>query len=1533
MANLFAQPEGSSNLFDSVVETEEQAQAPLQPQAVGRAARLAAFANADITKRGAELVEQMDSLTTEYEGLIEQYGDNTVRREAASRQQVRELRGLNDLMQAIKPVDEDGSVQRDIITASQAVVLNDVQQREKFALEQEAVEKIQDLAAGGDYVQAKLLMNNLELGDANERLRDIDTKRLILMREIEKAQISKEDQGWFSDAADFILDFLPLNRSMGRGGNVEIADGLKNWYDGLYSGKRVRNEAASLWNMDPASFSDYVRDELIPNIRDNSTLLGVHSNSEQLDLLTSMANTPAEWQVGFEDAINNVGLVPSLKTLKGLTTIPSLLVRQGARKEASETIAKTMLEMATEGVDASVRKNGLELDDVIDNTAPTSVNIGGKVSGVPLAAEVSAEIDRANALVAMLPEIQATGRFFNDLEAEQAFTKTLKRLETEFGRELKDVKVLSRPVADLKTTTLGDQSQVHQIELTLGKKDGSGFTRERDARNFANSLGYDTADVFRDDSGQWFTTIKRDFAETGFYTNPLKVQEDSVAWRLLRGARQVGDLDLADMAQVGGNKRAAFLKQVVQPQAQKFSKLKKWEREAITQVISAGSNAEKWFGTDELNTLIQRTYKRNATQAEQEAYQAYRDINNIEWALRNDDVYKSKVLQGFETASFNTPLYNFENVNVMVNRSLDHVPPNRVYNVNEGIHYTKQSRLTTSDLERFKAEGYVLVNVEDAVTLSDGTKVKTFLIKGRDISLRPLERQQVAYRPGGHRMYKDKYFAKQARKGRQPDTGEEFLQAPGTFIAGTKKEVEQWTGKMELARQRYNAMKQKGYVDPDEIDEIFEGDAAFPTAREFIGGMTDGTYHPDAPFETLFDRELPAVYNNVDAGDLEFIQGEDGFNGYLRTNGRMYYSRRGEQLRDYRGNLAPTLDPFQTVNKALTNIANITSFSDYKLTAMERWVKQFKDFTNLKDLPPGASDMTIFRDAVVNTNNDRIKQKALAQRNIIRRNLGWKSEHDIQSEQFTRRLHEWVFTAEPGSLGSKIEGSINDWWDNKNPIMALRGMAFDMKLGLFNIAQFPLQIGTSLAATTLSPIHGAHGWITAVPLRAYLTRSGTDHMLDTLVDRGLHKASGFSTEHEFKQFMKSAKQSGFFDIGGSHALINDYGPNAAVSDFTGRVNRFREAGRFFFNEAEMWNRAIAYHIAWKETRGAFPELGTKSPEFLRKVAGRAEDYSFGMSEQSGAVWQKGLLSVPTQFWAYQARMMEALLGKTFTPEQRLRLAIGQTLLWGSAGLPVLPWLSEKYKESVAPEQFGGQPFDSFFKVADRGLFDWALYNMTGADVLVGKKAGTGSWLVDTIRDIFGFGQYGERSFAEIAGGATFNIMGQAGGTLLEVINHMMSEAGADTGEPVKPEALKRLAMNISTASNAVKAYYVFNYGTYISNKGTVIADNMPTEAGLAAILGFQPGEYDQVEAAMAYNKNETELVNEAAKIVGNYRTRMINEPENRQSIAEEIQAFTMQFPPEVRQRILRKTNREYDASLYSSLERQMQERKQRIPEE
>jgi len=1241
----------------------------------GFTARLAALNDTDVTQ--PNIIGQLEALTEEYTSLIDAVGERSVRQQAATQQVADQLQATRELYtEARKMSADDGSLEA-IVASAQSTLDADIADREKYALEQRAIERVQDMASR-DPVQAELLFNNLYYGGADDVIRDMNTKYLILDREIRRAQVEQDAQGWLFDAANFTLSMLPLNFSLSRNDNVEIPQMMKSWYDNLFPGQRLQREGAVLMDMPVSMFSDYVKDTLIPNLNENATLFGYKDQSEYLNLLTELKASPHAGYTNLWAGIDNIGLIPAAATTK-LVSIPSLLIRTGARKEAAETIAKAAAEMATDGVEAAVKRNGVDLDDVVNNITPTAVKTGPATSTVPLSADVVSNLDRAQALMEKFPEVLTSSRFADDTEFRNAVEKTIERLEVEVGRELKDVRVngLTPDQVTLETgTQLADKSRVHGIEMTLGQKKGGGFAKENTAANFARSLGYPDAEIIRDQSGQFFVKIQRDMPETGFYTNLLNPRSDTVFGRFLKGARLVSDPYLADLAQAAGNKRSRVIKEVLEPYEATFRTLSRPEKEAVTQVLAVGNNQAKWFTEDEFEVLIRRGYNRAPTKKEYDAYNAYREINDIEWALRNDDKYKGLLVKGYETVSIQNPLVEIPEMNALIDRRFTKIPANgRVYNLSDNVHYHKGNPI---DATKLREDGYYLVNLEHGVKMKDGTTVRTFAVKPNDLNTKPLRRDQIPYRAGGHRMYADKYFVKQASQGVQPDTGEKFFNNPSTFITGTRKETQAWAERMESARRLVKAAEEAGEeVSARAIDEIFGGARGYPTGEEFLKGIEDGTFDKDNPFMALYDRELPPTSGASYLGDVD----EAGFDQWLNTTGRMYYSRRGDALKNWQGDLAPTLDPFETINKALMNIANVTSFSDYKVSAIERWVKTFKDYTNAADLRE-ASDLTIFQDAVLKRGiPENIRQGAMAQRDIIRRTLSWKSDSDLAGEQLTRRMSEFVFQAEPGTKLANAERVVANWWDTNNPVQALRSAAFDMKLGLFNLAQLPLQASTMAATISLSPKHGLSAMTTLMPLRVYLTKSGTEHMLNTLVERNVHGMSGFKTAAEFKEFMRAGKQSGFFNFNVNHQLINAYGPNAAVGEFGNNLSKVRNAGRFFFNEPELWNRGVAWHVGWKETRELFPNLSTKNPEFLRRVQGRAEEYSMSMSEQSSAWWQRGVMSVPTQFFSYQARMIEAMFGKTFTPAQKTRLIAVQTLMYGSAGLPFLPFITERIKGS------------------------------------------------------------------------------------------------------------------------------------------------------------------------------------------------------------------------------------------------------------
>ncbi len=1496
---MVEKPDALSGLVEENVVPEIQADP-------NRTARLAAIT--DVNVLDTDVGAQVEELVQLYQQQIEVAGDGAIRTKAATNQREIELRALTSLAST----STDDTLVQGARAAAVRVIQDDIEKKKEAALEQEAIKRIQDLA-GRDRTQAKILLNEMELGNADERIADINTKYLILQREIEKAGIAKQDQGWFFGLMDFVVGSIPFNNSMSSAGIYDSSEVVKSWGDWILSGRRKRAEAASLWNAPAADFSQIIRDQILPNVRENSTLAGYHNRGEELALLSDLVDTPEALETNLWNGLDNFGFLPLAKAGKAGSSVTGAMVRNGARKEAADAVARALTVAKDEGAEAAVKKTGITPQEAADSALPSAVN-PDPVTSIPLAGETTSALDRVDELIKRLPETLASDRFASEEEFKAALDRVKKRLEADYGRELVDVQVVERQLA------VG--SKVRDLDLILGKKEGGAFKSEKSAKAYLASIG-NAGEVIRDESGGYFVKLRKPIPETGFYAQELKPQ--GAAEGTIRGntlnARLLGDKLLADQAQRGTNQLNKTLKAVVEPLVETINKLDTKSKERVGAVLSRGRRDGVWYDPSTRDMLYERAFGRPMNKAEHEAYQAMRDASDLEYLIRSDDVYLQKHVKGFETVSFDTGrggLVEFENA--LVNRSLENIKNGeRYYNVGKGIHLTNIDEATVAQL---KSEGYILVSLERRVKLSDETFVKNFLIKAQDANIQPLRRDQLPYRAGGRTFYGDKYFGKQAVWRRQGDTGEKFLDSPSTFVTGTKAEVDEWTARMESARIAYNRMADEdGVIDADVIDDIFEGSPM--SGEDFLKGIEDGTFQKDTPFVTRYDRELPGEY----IGSNEYA--EDGATGWLRTNGRMYYSPKGQDLPDYMGREARIIDPYEAINKSLTNVAYLSSFADYKLSATERWVKTYRPYLDYKN---GASDINIFSDSVFKKGvNQKLINQAQKQRELIRRTIGWRTEMDLKNDLRVRNILEWVNGSDPSGVRNTLARNMTNWYDNNNPAEALRALAFDAKLGMFNIVQLPLQLSTVSAILTLSPKYAMGGVGNMLFLRQYLTKSGTEHYLNELTKRGVHKLSGFNDAQEFKAFMKASKKSGFLDVGGTHGMINSAGPHATISEFGNSVDKVRQAGRFFFNEGEILNRSVAMNVAWKETREKFPKLAVDSPEFIRRWEGRSEEYAFNMSRESQAWWQRGILSIPTQFWAYQARVLEAMLGNTFTPRQRLQLVLGQTLMYGSAGLP----LAGLVTDAMNAEQGGAPPISTMWGAAQRGLVDTVMFHMTGADASFERYA-SGSWINTVVKDILGYSQYGEKSLGELAVGATGNsalMFGKDVGAIVDkMLKYSTAEAGGDILDPITSDDLWRLATNISSVSNVHKFMLIQNYGTFDTRKGqTIFADLPPAFAWESALLGAGPGAQHDLTAKMAYLKDKKKQIEEASRVFENYRVKMLQQPERADELAREVNTYSRLLPPEIRTEALKRTHKNIPDSLYDGVSEQIQ--KERMKEE
>ena len=1023
--------------------------------------------------------------------------------------------------------------------------------------------------------------------------------------------------------------------------------------------------------------------------------------------------------------------------------------------------------------------------------------------------------------------------------------------------------------------------------------------------------------IVQDPSGGFANIIEVDIPETAFYTHMDGVKQGALS-RLMLNTSLTLDNTIYAKGLVADQKFARLQAQIAKEIKTAYAPLSKREKTFLAEILKKGENESTWFNEEQFATLVERSMGEAPSDAMINAHAKYRVLNDLEFIFRNDGVYRDKVIRGMESVKFSA--FGDEiDLDAMIDWTPSKAPKNRAYNISDDVHYTGTD-LTDAKMSDLASKGYIKVRLEKPVKLKDGTLVSDFVGRKADFAARPLRREQLGYKAGGHRIYESPYQVKQASYVTQPDTGVRSLQNPNTFVmAPNIRDARRWAAKMNEAR-----IAVKNGLSAQHLDEhIFKGDAGFPKGEDFVAKVESGFIDKDEPFEALYNREQPSAYRSGNV-DLEQMLGEEalaGRNAYFRTTGRMYYSGKGDHMLDTLGDLAPTVDPFEAQAVALYNAARLSgSFGDFKVSAIERWVNKYKGLLNVRAMSEtdSRSAFSIFSKAQPLDGIDfDLKQQLIGQRESIKRILGFTTESDLNYRHWMRSTAEWIIGDSDNIAREKLaKGTF--WLYDNNPINKLRGLVFDMKLGLFNVGQFFIQASTMASAIALNPKHGKFGLQSAVSTMAHMYSKGDENVLEQLVKNGAHKLAGFTDAAEYKAYVRNAYKSGFFNLGDSHVQINALGPEKFLSSIGGKMDGVREAGRWFFYNVEVMNRQVAYRIAYGEALEKFGKAAWDNAQFQEFIARRSENYSFNMSNTSKAWWQTGLLSIPTQFWSYNVRMMEALLGKNFDTAAKMRLLGMNFAMAGTAGIPIVAGLTDmvKTKYGVDPD------VDSMAGVLDRGLTDFMIYEMFGADINVGERWGTGKWSTDLMRDIFGYSQYNNKTFAEMVGGATYSItagaMGVMGDAFPVALKWMTSESGSEEIDMTGDEILK-MFRQISTVNNSLNAYMVYNYGHYTSSKGNTLASDIPSQDALFVALGFAPHEMDTLTVMSGYLKNRSESVKDASRVITAWRQEALARPDLFEENARKVNAYVKFLPPDIKADVLRRVQRDTDPSVYASI--------------
>src|SRR5690606_8646124 len=272
------------------------------------------------------------------------------------------------------------------------------------------------------------------------------------------------------------------------------------------------------------------------------------------------------------------------------------------------------------------------------------------------------------------------------------------------------------------------------------------------------------------------------------------------------------------------------------------------------------------------------------------------------------------------------------------------------------------------------------------------------------------------------------------------------------------------------------------------------------------------------------------------------------------------------------------------------------------------------------------------------------------------------------------------------------------------------------------------------------------------------------------------------------------------------------------------------------------SRLAAWNTAYLEKKAAL-----KGKKLTRRdeadILYRAKALIGNMTRESNAPWQKGYASVITQFFGYQARIMDQMIGKQLTAGERARLFVAYSMMYGmpvgvAAGVGILPVrdivVRNMYEMGMDPNDPAAKPFiDGFVSAFTNFAF--------GKDWNIASSYGPGG--LPTFYDLF----RGDKEFSDL-------LLGASGGIVADILSQSWEGLVALRSETedfeggiynLVAEDVINVLRNITTFDSAHKIYQVYNAGRWMSKNGYDIAKMELPDAVFAAITGLQPASIEQ----------------------------------------------------------------------------------------
>lgn len=856
------------------------------------------------------------------------------------------------------------------------------------------------------------------------------------------------------------------------------------------------------------------------------------------------------------------------------------------------------------------------------------------------------------------------------------------------------------------------------------------------------------------------------------------------------------------------------------------------------------------------------------SEAEAKAYFDYVALNDFDWFIRNFGVYRDKARTGVKDYTYRyeqvdpvngqvtqleIPKFEGKIVDKLPDFSAQEPFTVLIHDEKSGRHtFLKNTTMTDEDkalLEDLTTNGgykpievyQVLMNRPFKKVTGSDEPVNFVLTKNYSESR--LSWDQLPYQPGGHKVYTSKHYVKQPVMTTGMDEAKVYMGDKAVFGFETQAEAAKYAERMETARQLMNTNGDlKGFLarnlpfDEAQFRRFFEpstdpitGEVIPPTflkTEKFVNVASGRKTVDDYRDLTFAQDATRSPYGNYPLFDKEFTTSKDPDLWTVKELG-------SEMNPVYKLDVANTIDPLPTLNRSMRNIMTDRAMNDYRISSIEKFATEFEDVMTVSRDEFLRSPMEYLANLPLDTKNSNVDKVAAAKNSAraITTFIGTNTSLGRQIRWVQDKAQNLIYNnlgqTSSDFVSQELMGSIPD------PARFLRSVAFHTKLGLFNPVQIFVQ-GQSLAHSfaIAGPINGSAG-VAAGTLFSLARVNKNPKVLDKL--GSMYATLTRGSKDEFLESWNEMRRTGWDNVEGEVAFRDD------VTDpkvFQSNIGAFLDKGTIFFKETERLLRQSAWHMAYREFKQANPTKMIGNLERMR-ILERADVLTLNMTRASNAAWQQGVFSVPTQFFAFQARLSEQMLGKRLTQAEKRRAILMYSTLYGvpvgaGTATAVWPWYQEVREQAIAR---GIDPSEGWTQAFHNGMLSVILEQVTGTEYNVAERLGPGG--LSIVKELID----GEKTLNDFVFGASGSIAGDIINSIDPLVGHLSDLFnGTNTYEGLLIDDFMNATKEISTLNSAFRVYMAAKTGEYISKKGTYISDTTTFDSVMSAITGLTPVE-------------------------------------------------------------------------------------------